>query len=74
MRAVIIDTNVLIVANGKADHVVSTDCFSNCIKALARAQKTQMILIDSGMRIIKEYQRYSSRAGQPDNVQYFSHI
>jgi hypothetical protein len=64
MRAVVIDTNVLIVANDKADHV-GTGCFSNCIKALERAQKTQMILIDSGMRIIKEYQRYSSRAGQP---------
>jgi hypothetical protein len=64
MRAVVIDTNVLIVANRKADHV-GIDCCLNCIKALERAQKKQMIIIDSGMRIIKEYQRHSSRAGQP---------
>jgi hypothetical protein len=64
MQAVVIDTNVLIVANGKADHV-GIGCCLNCIKALERAQKKQMIIIDSGMRIIKEYQRYSSRAGQP---------
>ncbi|MFH2120814.1 MAG: hypothetical protein ABIJ25_10525 [Pseudomonadota bacterium] len=64
MQAVVIDTNVLTVANGKSDHA-GRDCFLNCIKALERAQKKQMIIIDSGMRIINEYQRYSSRAGQP---------
>jgi hypothetical protein len=64
MQAVVIDTNVLIVANGKSKHA-GTDCCLNCTKALERAQKKQIIIIDSGMRVIKEYQRYSSRAGQP---------
>ena len=64
IQAVIVDTNVLIVANGKSEHA-GRECFSNCIRALERAQKQQVIIIDSGMRIIKEYQRYSSLSGQP---------
>lgn len=64
IQAVVIDTNVLIVANRKSQHV-SVDCVSNCIKALERAQKEQVIVLDSGMRIIKEYQSHSRWKGQP---------
>ena len=53
MRAVI-DTNVLLVANGQhAD--VSADCVIECIKRLQAMQKSGVTVIDDGFRILSEY-------------------
>lgn len=53
MKAVI-DTNVLLVANG--DHVdVSEDCVSECVRRLQAMQAGGVAVIDDGFRIIGEY-------------------
>ncbi len=53
MKAVI-DTNVLLVANG--DHLdVSEDCVSECVRRLQAMQAGGVAVIDDGFRIIGEY-------------------
>ena len=53
MKAVI-DTNVLLVANG--DHAdVSEDCVSECVRRLQAIQAGGVAVIDDGFRIISEY-------------------
>lgn len=53
MRAVI-DTNVLLVANGQhAD--VSADCVTICVQRLQSIEKTGMVVIDDGFRVLGEY-------------------
>lgn len=63
MAAKVIDTNVLIVANEKAEHA-SLDCLAHCISALEEARQ-QIVVIDDGFRIFKEYQHQVSPSGQP---------
>lgn len=58
MRAVI-DTNVLLVANGQhAD--VSPDCVAECVRRLQAMQKSGVTVIDDGYRILGEYQHKTS--------------
>jgi len=58
MRAVI-DTNVLLVANGQhAD--VSPDCVTECVRRLQAMEKTGVTVIDDGFRILGEYQNKTS--------------
>lgn len=58
MRAVI-DTNVLLVANGQhAD--VSADCVTECVRRLQAVQKSGITVIDDGYRILGEYQHKTS--------------
>jgi hypothetical protein len=64
MTAVVIDTNVLAVANGKADHA-GIDCVMSCVSALENAKQRNVILVDSGYRIFDEYRRHANLAGQP---------
>ena len=53
MKAVI-DTNVLLVANGQ--HVdVSPECVKECIHRLKAIEKSGVIVIDDGYRILGEY-------------------
>lgn len=64
MKAVIIETNVIAVANEMADHADS-ECIVSCINSLEKAKMKQKIVIDSGMLIFEEYFRYAHRSGQP---------
>lgn len=58
MRAVI-DTNVLLVANGQhAD--VSTDCVTECVQRLQAMEKSGVTVVDDGFRILGEYQHKTS--------------
>lgn len=58
MRAVI-DTNVLLVANGQhAD--VSEDCVKECIKRLKAMMESGVTVIDDNFRILGEYQQKTS--------------
>jgi hypothetical protein len=64
MKAVVIDTNVLIVANGASEqagpqHVIA------CVNALEVAHLRQIIAIDLGSRILNEYFGHMNRSGQP---------
>lgn len=65
MKAVI-DTNVLLVANGQhAD--VSPDCVAACVKHLQAMQNGGVIVIDDGHRILGEYQ-HKTRINPPKGV------
>lgn len=64
MPAVIIDTNVLAVANGKAEQA-GVDCVMSCISALESARRESVMIVDSGYRIFDEYRRHASLSGQP---------
>ena len=58
MRAVI-DTNVLLVANGQhAD--VSPDCVTECVRRLQAMEKAGVTVIDDGFRILGEYKHKTS--------------
>lgn len=58
MRAVI-DTNILLVANGQHDDV-SPDCVTTCVQRLQAIQKTGVVVIDDGFRLLGEYQQKTS--------------
>lgn len=65
MKAVI-DTNVLLVANG--DHAdVSHDCVSACVSRLQAMQASGTVVIDDGYRILGEYQ-HKTRANTSKRV------
>jgi hypothetical protein len=64
MKAVVVDTNVCIVANGVDTHA-SLSCVRACIDALEDA-RNRLVVIDDGYLIIQEYQRYLSFSGQPN--------
>ncbi len=66
MKAAVIDTNVLLVANGShAD--VSPACRKICIERLLRHQASGVVVIDDGYRILREYQN-KTRPNQPKGV------
>ncbi|HMW56651.1 MAG TPA: hypothetical protein PKA47_13710 [Accumulibacter sp.] len=52
---VVIDTNVLLVANGQHEDV-SEGCVIECVRRLQTAQASQVVVIDDAYRILGEYQ------------------
>ena len=56
---VVIDTNVLLVANGQHDQV-SDDCVITCINRLQSLQRSGVVVIDDGYRIVGEYHHKTS--------------
>ena len=58
MKAVI-DTNVLLVANGQHGDV-SEDCVIACVTHLQSIQKSGVVVIDDGYRLIGEYHHKTS--------------
>ncbi len=64
MKAVIVETNVIAVANELADHADPV-CSLACINALQTVHQKRKIVIDSGSLFFDEYFRYASRSGQP---------
>lgn len=58
MKAVV-DTNVLLVANGQ-HAVVSPDCVISCVNRLQTLQKTGVVVIDDNYRILGEYRKKTS--------------
>nr|WP_295082568.1 hypothetical protein [uncultured Roseateles sp.] len=66
MMRVVIDTNVLLVANGQhAD--VSPDCVAECVRRLQAMEKNGVTVIDDGYRILGEYQN-KTNIRQPKGV------
>ena len=63
MKAVVIDTNVLIVANGRSKQA-DEDCVLACVDALGEA-RTGVVLLDDMGRILNEYMGRLSFRGQP---------
>lgn len=59
MKKVVIDTNVLLVANGQhAD--VSPACVVTCVQQLLAIQKNGVVVVDDGFRLLGEYQQKTS--------------
>jgi hypothetical protein len=65
MRKVVVDTNVAVVANRKAEHVQDERCIESCIDALLCIVNAGRVAIDDSGQIIKEYFRHLSLSGQP---------
>ncbi|WP_043625175.1 hypothetical protein [Nonomuraea candida] len=69
-----IDTNVLIVANGKAHHVGSA-CVESAIALLEHTESRGIVVLDSSWLIFEEYERYCSFKGQPGvGDRFFLHL
>ncbi len=55
MDAVIVDTNVMVIANGEADHATS-DCIDRCQDRLEQIlSRPEKVIIDDSWRILGEY-------------------
>ncbi len=69
MNAVIVDTNVIVIANGAASHA-SLDCIERCQDRIQQIlDQHEKVVIDDGWRIFGEYERYvdlNSRKGIGD--------
>jgi hypothetical protein len=63
LKASVIDTNVIIVANGKSTQA-DIKCVRACIESLNQIHKEGMVVLDDGMRILDEYRRNLSLSGQ----------
>lgn len=61
---VVVDTNVPIVANGRAAQA-SPECVTACIERLREIRGGGAVLLDDGGRILEEYSRGLSRSGYP---------
>ena len=62
---VVIDTNVPVVANGRAVQA-GTQCRGRCIDELMATRARRRLLLDDQGQIIEVYRRHLSPAGQPD--------
>lgn len=66
MNKAVIDTNVLLVANG-AHKDVSPQCVVECVKNLEAIKNSGVVVIDDAYRILSEYQHKTS-PNQPKGV------
>lgn len=66
MVPVVIDTNVLLVANGSHDGA-STACRMACIARLSERQKAGVVVVDDARLLLGEYQN-KTRPNQPKGV------
>ena len=60
----VVDTNVGVVANGDSPQA-DPACVEAAVRALRSVQQNDLVVIDDGYHILREYQRYLSPAGQP---------
>jgi hypothetical protein len=64
MAAVVIDTNVLLVADGQTESM-SGGCRIECIERLDRVRQTEQVVLDRGWIIFAEYQKKLKPNGAP---------
>lgn len=64
MKAAVVDTNVLVVANRKSSHASPT-CVLACTERLRAIMREGILVIDDGRHIFREYERRASSTGQP---------
>jgi hypothetical protein len=70
MTRVVIDTNVLVVAN-KLTPEADSDCETRAAITLQDTLQRKIIVIDTEQLAIREYAPYCSRAGQPGAADFF---
>lgn len=61
---VVVDTNVPIVANRRAEHA-SLQCVLTCIRRLENVMDKGRIVLDNSWLILTEYKNHLSSSGQP---------
>jgi predicted nucleic acid-binding protein len=61
---VVVDTNVLIAANGRSTHV-GISCTARCAELLLEVQNAHVLLDDLELAVFEEYKRYCNFDGQP---------
>lgn len=59
-----VDTNVLVVANGRNDQA-TPECQLAAIESLLAIKGSESVVLDAGGEILDEYKRHCSYAGQP---------
>ena len=64
MIAAVVDTNVLVVANGRDTHA-SPDCQLAAVQAIGLVRSSNALVLDAGREILAEYRRNCGRPGQP---------
>lgn len=72
MRRRVVDTNVLIVANGR-DTNATTACRAAAIEALRQVLRDGRIVVDAADAILAEYRRHCEPKGQPGVGDRFFH-
>ena len=60
----VVDTNVLVAANGRATHADKA-CQLTCVDELARLAREEVVCIDNRWLIMREYERRTAPSGQP---------
>ncbi len=64
MNAVVLDTNVLLVADGQADQM-SAMCKAECAKRLEVVRAGERVVLDRSWLILREYQNKLNASGKP---------
>ena len=62
---VVVDTNVLIVANGRDVEQAAPSCVRKCAEELRTITDGGILVLDSGMEILREYRRKVNQSGSP---------
>lgn len=62
---VVVDTNVLVAANGRNCPQATQECRLICVQQLQQIRNQDVLVIDDARHIIREYQRQVSPSGQP---------
>lgn len=62
---IIVDTNVPIVANAHRSPQASPTCVISCVKKLQKVQTEQVLVLDDGWYILREYMNNLRSEGQP---------
>lgn len=74
MSIYVVDTNVLIAANGRNTHA-DDQCQLACVKQILEITARQIVAIDDKGLIISEYKRHLNRSGQPGiGDMFFKHL
>lgn len=61
---IVVDTNVLIVANGRSTHA-DEECQLSCIKAIIDIEESRIVVLDSHDLIFDEYKNHFDFSGEP---------
>lgn len=64
MSAIVIDTNVLLVADGQGKQM-SAKCLIECVERLERVRASEQVVLDHGWLLLQEYQNKLDSKGQP---------
>lgn len=63
MEAVVVDTNIAVVANRSSDTHTDEACQLACVERLEALTKQGIVAIDNGSLILEEYSKYLPRPG-----------